>query len=93
VKDVVEVAVASWNAVKVSTSNVNLGEIDNNAIESKELNLDSNLATQNIGWEPRFSQKEAIISTIKWWESLCLKQIPASVLIQIDIAEFLSKYK
>ena len=38
--------------------------------ESELLDLNSEKANQVLGWQPVFSQKEAILSTIKWWENV-----------------------
>lgn len=36
-------------------------------IESRYLNLDSNLARKELRWHPVWTQEEAVISSIKWW--------------------------
>lgn len=93
VADVVEIAVDTWQEVQIKTPKIELNKFADTQIESMELNIDSNLATQFIGWEPRFSQKEAVISTLNWWKSFSSMQVPASTLIQNDIEDFLRRCK
>ena len=38
--------------------------------EAKILQLDSSLATNKLGWDPIYSQIEAIESTGAWWEQI-----------------------
>ena len=51
-------------------------DISKDLVESKEsltLQLDSNLANSVLGWKPAWNQKEAVISTIKWWKKILLE--------------------
>ena len=58
--------------------------------ESKLLDLDSSLAKNNLGWEPVWSQKSAIISTIKWWKEVLEDKSSPIQATQNDIQTFLS---
>jgi CDP-glucose 4,6-dehydratase len=89
VAEVVQVSISSWGALEVQTNFVKSSGNPSIPAESKELHLDSNLASNLIGWRPSFTQQEAIVSTINWWKSLSLRKIPASVLIESDIKDFL----
>ena len=42
-------------------------EIYEREVESKALELDSNLAIQKLNWRPNWSQKEAISESFSWW--------------------------
>lgn len=58
--------------------------------ESTLLDLDSTLAISHLNWKPRFNQREAILSTVDWWNShlkgdQTIKDICAS-----QISEFLT---
>jgi CDP-glucose 4,6-dehydratase len=87
VAEVVQVSISSWGAIQVHN------DFENPVIsvESKELHLDSNLASNLLNWRPIFTQQEAIVSTINWWKLLSLQKIPATDLIESDIKEFLRK--
>lgn len=41
-----------------------------NHCEAKDLSLDSKRAYLKLGFTPKFSQEEAILMTIKWWEKV-----------------------
>jgi CDP-glucose 4,6-dehydratase len=45
-------------------------EIDEREVESKALELDSNLAIQKLNWKPNWSQKKAISESFSWWEAV-----------------------
>jgi len=43
-------------------------EFANARVESQLLDLDSSLAHNKFGWKPSWTQKEAVIATISWWD-------------------------
>ena len=45
-------------------------EIYEREVESKALELDSNLAIQKLNWKPNWSQKKAISESFSWWEAV-----------------------
>ncbi len=61
---------------------------DADILESKFLNLNSNLARDILGWNPILSQDEAIRNSINWWKSNLLKGIPAEKLCYEEIKNF-----
>jgi CDP-glucose 4,6-dehydratase len=87
VAEVVQVSISSWGAIQVH----NYFENPVISVESKELHLDSNLASNLLNWRPIFTQQEAIVSTINWWKLLSLQKTLATDLIESDIKEFLRK--
>ena len=91
VANITEIAISSWGAIEVQADFAKSSDIKESQIESSELHLDSSLATSLIGWKPSFTQQEAVVSTIEWWKSFSLKKIPASILIDSDIQEFLRR--
>ena len=58
--------------------------------ESKLLDLDSSLAKNTLGWAPVWSQKAAIISTIKWWMEVLEGKISPLQVTQNEIKNFLA---
>ena len=91
VANITEIAISSWGAIEVQADFAKSSDIKESQLESSELHLDSSLATSLIGWKPSFTQQEAVVSTIEWWKSFSLKKIPASILIDSDIQEFLRR--
>lgn len=59
-------------------------------LESSYLEINSNLATELLGWKPNWTQKEAIARTINWWETYFVE---ANCLhsCQVDIKEYLAE--
>jgi CDP-glucose 4,6-dehydratase len=91
VASITEIAISSWSAIEVQAHFAKSSDIKESQAESHELNLDSGLATSILGWKPSFTQQEAVVSTIEWWKSVSVKKIPASILIDIDIEDFLRR--
>ena len=58
-------------------------------IESQYLDLNSNLAREILLWEPAWSQKEAIISTINWWQRVIRDETSALQATRDEIEKFL----
>lgn len=58
--------------------------------EAKMLELNSDLAKNSLGWEPKWPQEVAIYKTFKWW-SLYLNNLgSADELCKQEVAEFMS---
>lgn len=88
VREVVEVAKQSW---KLPTS-VNF--VEEEPILKKEsgvLNLNSDFAQQEFGWNPHWSQEEAVRSTVSWWRDYLLNGVKADTLCRRNIDEMLEK--
>jgi CDP-glucose 4,6-dehydratase len=64
--------------------------VNNKKKESKLLDLDSSLAQVELGWKPIWSQKAAIISTIKWWKNVLENVISPLEATEQDIEIFLN---
>lgn len=61
-------------------------------LEAVTLELDSRQANKVLGWEPFFSQKDAIYSTMNWWKEMDQKNSTASKLCNEDISRALNSY-
>jgi len=67
VSEVVEVAVKTWGL----STNIELGSsVQNNTAEAVSLDLNADYAKHSLGWEPCWSQEEAVVSTVQWWEKV-----------------------
>jgi len=70
------------NNLKYAVSQNTSRKVD---LESKYLDLDSTFAIQNLKWLPMWDQKEAIIRTFTWWNSVISNKISAYEACKIDI--------
>ncbi len=59
--------------------------------EEDHLALDSQLASQTLGWRPLWDQRAAILDTIEWWEKVN-SGISAEEACRSDIEKILSKF-
>lgn len=91
VAEVVEVSISSWEAIKIKTSNLKSSGTQIIQRETKELQLDSNRATSQLDWSSKFSQQEAVLSTIQWWKLFIVNSVEAAILVDRDIEKFLLK--
>jgi CDP-glucose 4,6-dehydratase len=67
VSEVVEVAVKTWGL----STKIELGSsVQKNAAEAVSLDLNPDYAKKSLGWEPCWSQEEAVISTVQWWNKV-----------------------
>jgi CDP-glucose 4,6-dehydratase len=66
VSRVVDIAQNAWNQETHVMTNVTSG--DNQ--EAQELQLDSSYANGLLGWNPMWTQEEAIIATVDWWRKV-----------------------
>ena len=75
------------NALRVNFDNASFA----NQAESQALNLDSNLAIEQLDWLPVWSQKIAIRKTLLWWKNLMEEKVSPEMLCISDIKEFFNK--
>jgi CDP-glucose 4,6-dehydratase len=86
VREVVEVAQHAWQ----ESTRLEIRETSGSAkTESSILNLDSNFAQQEFGWEPNWNQNEAVKSTVSWWRDHLLNGIDAKTLCKKNIDELI----
>ena len=72
VSEVVRVAVETWGP----GSNIELdSSVPKSTTEAISLDLNPNFAKNFLGWEPCWSQEEAVISTIEWWKKVLSQRI------------------
>jgi CDP-glucose 4,6-dehydratase len=58
--------------------------------ETKYLELDNKLAKQELGWEPIFTQEQAVVSTLEWWAKFKNGKKPLLELCINDIQNYLT---
>lgn len=88
VREVVEIAKQSW---KLPTSINFVQEESRLKKESGVLNLNADFAQKEFGWNPHWSQEDAVRSTISWWRDHLLNEIDADTLCRRNIDEMLEK--
>jgi CDP-glucose 4,6-dehydratase len=72
VGEVVEISKANWPfPVSVESSE----ELGSEGVEAVALQLDSQLAQSSLHWNCAWNQREAVASTIQWWDKVMNKSI------------------
>jgi len=88
VSDVVKVAVETWGP----GTNIELdGSVPNITTEALSLDLNPNYAKQSLGWEPCWSQEEAVVSTVEWWHKVLNQGIKPINACLDDVTKVLQK--
>jgi hypothetical protein len=54
------------------------------------LDLDSSYARKVLGWEPKFSQRESILETLRWWQEILFEEKDCLAVVDRNIKEFLN---
>ena len=67
VKEVIEIGISEWDGGTVNPMNIEI-ESTSTQLEASALELDSSLSKNLLNWSPKWSQEEAIRSTISWWK-------------------------
>jgi CDP-glucose 4,6-dehydratase len=84
VSRVVEIATDVWPDIETIFAGS-----QSSSTEAKFLDLDSSFAKSKVGWEPRFSQEEAIKTTIEWWKNFVIENQDVRDLCNSDIENYL----
>lgn len=67
VAEVVKVAIRTWGR----ETDIDLdGSGPRNVTEADSLDLNANYSKSILGWRPCWTQEEAVISTVRWWEKV-----------------------
>jgi len=70
VKKVVEIAVNFWG----QNSRIEFKRAKSER-ESRNLALNSKKARQELNWESKWTQEEAVVSTVRWWKNVISKSL------------------
>jgi CDP-glucose 4,6-dehydratase len=87
------VADIAKNCWKLPVEVRNLSLVENSTQEANSLDLDPSLAIRELNWHPAWSQVEAVVSTINWWQELIMSDADALELCKRDLNEFLTRNK
>ena len=85
VQEVVNIAKEYWP----SKSKIIYGEQQVH-LESKSLELNSSLARLELGWKPVWTQSEAVVETISWWQDILSETFDVQDRCNFDIKKMMS---
>lgn len=72
VRRIAELSQSAWpHPVKITTKNDSIFK----DFEAGSLSLNSTKAEQTLGWSPVWSQEQAVISTVEWWDKVLNKGV------------------
>lgn len=85
VRQVVEIATSQWsNEIAISFVE------STNKLESDFLGIDSELARISLGWQSKYTQKEAVTKTIDWWKQVLKESISPKLACDKEINDFMN---
>jgi CDP-glucose 4,6-dehydratase len=86
VLEVAGIALNAWG------SNIKIAlEPNQSKLESNTLELNSSLAKSKLNWNNRWSQENAVISTVNWWKSIEDKTVSPTEACEINLEELFTK--
>lgn len=86
VHEVANIALNTWGAnLKIVL------ESNQSKLESNTLELNSSLAKSKLNWSNRWSQKEAVISTVNWWKSIEDNTLSPMEACEINLEELFTR--
>ena len=88
VLEVANIAANTWG----SNPNINL-DPQQIKLESNTLELNSSLACTKLNWKNRWSQENAVISTVSWWKSIQENKLSPAEACEADLEDLFSEIK
>jgi CDP-glucose 4,6-dehydratase len=88
VRQVVDIATGQWPSAESIAVTFDKG---NGNVEAENLQLNSSLARDSISWKDSWNQKEAVIATIRWWDSVLNRSASPYGECQADISQLLQQ--
>jgi CDP-glucose 4,6-dehydratase len=86
VSDVVKVAIKTWGR----ETNIDLDSAGpQNVIEAECLDLNADYAKSTLEWAPSWTQEEAVISTVQWWDKVLNQDMRPVDACLVDIKKIL----
>lgn len=87
VREVLEISKEHWS----ENFNFTYDSTAPTRYEASRLDLNSNQSKQKLGWSPIWTQRESIIRTLNWWDSVMSGKLTANDACQRDIDFALAK--
>jgi CDP-glucose 4,6-dehydratase len=81
VREVLEISQEHWNGAL----EINYGSVKPIRYEASRLDLDSKLSRESLGWNAIWTQKESVLRTLSWWDSVISSENTAEEACQVDI--------
>jgi CDP-glucose 4,6-dehydratase len=80
VLEVTNIATSTWG----SNTKIDL-DPQQTKLESNTLELNSSLASTKLNWKNRWSQENAVISTVRWWKSIQENKLSPTEACEADL--------
>jgi CDP-glucose 4,6-dehydratase len=90
VREVVNISLGEW---PTHSSELITFLKSSNGAESKSLELDSTKARSVLRWDECWNQREAIVSTNKWWKRVLSSECSPEESCEVDLEVLFSKAK
>lgn len=85
VKQLVDIATSVWS------DDIAIRFVEGtNQFESNFLEINSELAKTSLGWQPKYTQKEAITRTIDWWQQVLIESISPKLACDKELIHFMN---
>lgn len=88
VLEVANIAAKTWG----SNTKIDL-DSQQTKLESNTLELDSSLASTKLNWKNRWSQENAVISTVSWWKSIQENKLSSAEACEADLEDLFLEIK
>lgn len=86
VKEVVEIAAKNWQSKAEIIYGKEISEL-----EASTLELNSSRSKEKLGWQPVWTQRQAVIESISWWRDVLIHGNDAQERCKLDIEKFMNK--
>ena len=86
VKEVVEIATKNWQSKAEIIYGKEISEL-----EASTLELNSSRSREKLGWQPVWTQRQAVIESISWWRDVLIYGNDAQERCKSDIEKFMNK--
>lgn len=88
VSEVVKVALEAWGLrtdIEIDSS------VPKSTTEAASLDLNPSYAKNSLGWGPHWSQEEAVVSTVQWWDKVLNQGVTPVEACLNDLSQILSQ--
>jgi len=72
-----------------SDANIFFGE-DLSNLEARSLELNSSRAREKLGWQPVWTQQQAVTESIAWWKDVLIYGMDAQERCKLDIEKLMN---
>lgn len=87
VLEVANIATSTWGL----STKIDLDQ-QQTKLESNTLELNSSLASTKLNWRNRWSQENAVISTVRWWKSIQENKLSPTEACEADLDDLFAEF-